>query len=135
MRVLICGSRGWSDSRPIRALVDSLPDGTTVVHGAAPGADSLAGEAVRLRRVASGGDIKEERHPADWARHGRAAGPIRNREMLNSGIDQVYAFRLPGESPGTDHMVRIAREAGIPVTVLGPKAEMGNEKPRRSLRL
>lgn len=91
------------------------------VHGAAPGADTLAGEAVRLRRVILRDDVTEERHPADWAKHGRAAGPIRNREMLASGIDRVYAFRLPGDSPGTDHMVRIAQEAGVPVDVIGPQ--------------
>jgi len=51
--------------------------------------------------------------PADWDRHRRSAGTIRNEQMLREGKpDLVIAF--PG-GRGTAHMVRIAKAAGVPV--------------------
>lgn len=77
-----------------------------VIHGAAPGADSLAKEWADLRGIAENG------YPADWTRFGRKAGPIRNQRMLDQGKpDIVIAF--PG-GRGTADMVRRARTAGIP---------------------
>lgn len=101
--------------------LDALPrDGLVIVHGGARGADRLAGAWAHDRGVT------EEIHPADWAAHGRAAGPIRNAEMLASGVDLVLAFRSPGESRGTDHMVSIARKAGVGVEVHhGPSSAAG----------
>ena len=54
--------------------------------------------------------------PADWKTHGKAAGPIRNKQMLDEGKpDVVVAF--PG-GKGTANMVKLAREAGVPVTIV-----------------
>jgi hypothetical protein len=51
--------------------------------------------------------------PANWKKHGRAAGPMRNQQMLDEGKpDLVIAF--PGGS-GTADMVRRAKAAGVPV--------------------
>jgi hypothetical protein len=57
-----------------------------------------------------------EPHPADWAQHGKAAGMIRNREMVALGADVVLAFPL-GRSPGTRGCIRTAEEAGLTVKV------------------
>jgi hypothetical protein len=52
-------------------------------------------------------------HPADWFSHGKAAGPIRNQEMLAMEAPAlVVAF--PG-GRGTADMVRRARKAGVDV--------------------
>lgn len=110
-RVIICGSRTWTDVEAIRALLKTLPPDTVIIHGAAPGADTIAGHEAH----ALGFEV--EAHPADWERRGRAAGPIRNREMLDSGVDRVYAFRTDGRSPGTDNMVRQAAAARVYVEV------------------
>lgn len=112
MRVLVCGSREWSDHATIEAYIEKLPQDTVVVHGAAPGADTIAA------KVASRIGLKTEPHPALWNIHGRRAGPLRNQEMLDSGVDQVIAFRLFGHSPGTDDMVRRAWAAHVPTTVV-----------------
>jgi hypothetical protein len=112
MRVLVCGSRHWTDPAPIRAALAPLPADTVIVHGAAPGADMLAAALAEARGLAV------EPHPAEWATYGRRAGPLRNEAMLATGIDRVVAFRLPGASPGTDHMVRMARAARIPTEVI-----------------
>jgi hypothetical protein len=113
LRILITGSRYWRDRDAIRdALTQHThnhdPRAVTVVHGAARGADTLAGEeAARL-------GFSVEVHPAKWAKHGRQAGPIRNTEMVNKGADVCLAFIHP-YSRGTLHCMSLARDAGIDV--------------------
>lgn len=55
MRVLVCGSRHWTDPAPIRAVLAALPADTVVVHGAAPGADTLAATLAKARGLDGGG--------------------------------------------------------------------------------
>lgn len=108
-RVLITGSRTWTNATVIRdALRAAWGDGTTVlVHGACPtGADRIA--EVFWRRW--GGHV--ERHPADWTRHGRAAGFRRNAAMVALGADLCLAF-IRDDSPGATHTARLAEHAGI----------------------
>ena len=58
-------------------------------------------------------------YPADWDTHGRGAGPIRNKQMLEEGKpDLVIAF--PG-GKGTANMIGQAKEAGIPVREIEAK--------------
>lgn len=126
MRILVCGGRNYAVPPPNataqeralarrqlvcigQALSDYCSRGVetdTVIHGGASGADNAAG------RMARELNLEVEVHPADWKKHGRAAGPIRNQEMLDSGVDLVLAF--PG-GRGTADMVRRAREAGVEV--------------------
>lgn len=80
---------------------------STIIHGAARGADSLAGKWGKAMK------LPVEPYPADWNLYGRIAGRLRNAEMLVRGKpDLVVAF--PG-GVGTTHMTTIAREAGVPV--------------------
>jgi hypothetical protein len=83
---------------------------TLVISGCAHGADTLGIEWAEAR------GIEVARFPADWNVHGRAAGPIRNQQMLDEGRPNlVVAF--PG-GRGTADMVRKAREAGIELIVI-----------------
>ncbi|CAB1129567.1 conserved protein of unknown function [Candidatus Hydrogenisulfobacillus filiaventi] len=107
--MLICGSRTWTDRALMAAVIARIPPGSPVVHGGARGADRMADALARARGLAV------EVYPADWARYGMAAGPLRDLAMLARGVDVVLAFRAPGPSPGTDHMIRIARAAGVRV--------------------
>lgn len=112
MRVVVCGSRTWTDRKLIRDRLADLPSGTEVITGAARGADTLADNYARehgLNRVI---------FPANWTGDGRAAGPMRNRRMLDMGPDLVIAFRADGESRGTDDMIEECRKRGIPVEVV-----------------
>lgn len=119
MRVLICGSRDWTDAALIRRVVARLPEGAVVIHGAARGADHLAGLAALDR------GLRVEPYPAEWDRYGVAAGPIRNQWMLDDGQpDYVVAFRLPGKSTGTDDMIRRALAADVPVYVISPQGRV-----------
>ena len=105
-RILVCGGRDYEDYAFLRDVMDHYAP-SVVIHGAARGADSLADRWARSRCVAV------ERHPADWKRDGRAAGPIRNVKMLAEGKpDLVIAF--PGGN-GTDHMAKVATVKGVHV--------------------
>jgi len=44
VRVLICGSRDWRDAERLAQVLDSLPSGSVVIHGAGRGAEKLAAE-------------------------------------------------------------------------------------------
>ncbi len=106
---LICGGRDFTDQKQFNgAMIEvvqqyGLPH--RVVHGAARGADTLAGQwATNLK-------IEVFEYPADWKKHGKAAGPIRNGRMLSlHKPDLVIAF--PG-GRGTADMIKQANEAGV----------------------
>lgn len=90
MRLLVCGGRDYDDiatlHRKLQALHDLRPI-SVLIHGAAMGADSMAGSWARHR------GIPEHPYPADWTKHRKAAGPIRNQQMLDEGKpDLVIAF-------------------------------------------
>lgn len=99
---LICA---WS--RNYTEIDNWLPLDITIIAGGAKGADSAAIDFA----VCSFCDFEE--YKADWKKHGRSAGPIRNQRMLDEGKpDLVVAF--PG-GKGTAHMVKIAKAAKIKV--------------------
>jgi len=83
----------------------------TVIEGEATGADTLARETAKLL------DLPFEPYPAQWEKYGRAAGPIRNSQMLLEGKpNAVVAFHTNlAQSKGTANMVNQARKAGLPV--------------------
>lgn len=111
-RALICGSRTWDDPYPIHQVIAALPQDAVVICGGAEGADSRGRGEALIR------DLSIVVYPADWAQHGKAAGPLRNQKMLSEGKPTVvWAFidKPLEESRGTADMVRRAKEAGVPV--------------------
>lgn len=113
IRVLVTGSRYLDNERLVATALLNYTKGIpknqiTVVHGGAPGCDTLAGMA------ASRLGMQVEVHPADWKTHGKAAGPLRNKHMVDLGADICLAFPV-GDSRGTRGCMRLAKEAGIPV--------------------
>mgnify|MGYP001616291833 CR=1 FL=1 len=113
MKILICGDRNWRNRASIkRELLRFDPTTDIVIHGAARGADSIAGDIAMLR------GFPVQSFPAKWDEYGRAAGPIRNKLMLDQKPDLVVAFHPNiSISKGTGNMVKIARAAGVPVEV------------------
>ena len=111
MRVLVCGSRNWNDYVPIFDRVAKLPKDATIIEGGASGADEWASVAARKYK------LKHERFPANWKEYGRSAGPIRNQQMLESGIDLVLAFRK-NNSRGTTDMIDRAAKASVPIEIV-----------------
>lgn len=109
MRVLVCGGRDYSDQRTLFRALDKLMTKrqvVTLIHGAAPGADSLAGQWAEAR------GIEQIACPAEWEKHGKRAGPLRNAHMLTLKPDGLVAF--PG-GRGTADMVMQAINAGLNV--------------------
>lgn len=110
MRVLVCGGRDFKDEGRLFRRLDEAHKVrmiTLIIEGGARGADRMAGKWAILHGV-----------PllvvnADWDKHGKSAGYIRNIEMLNASPDLVIAF--PG-GRGTAHMVKIAKDRGVNVT-------------------
>lgn len=114
MRILICGSRTWADWATIYAMMMRIPKPWayhTIIQGDATGADRIA------KRLAESHGFGLESYPAKWKQYGNAAGPIRNSEMLTRNPDEVWAFRMPGKSTGTDDMCKKARTARVPVVL------------------
>lgn len=105
-RFAVTGGRDYADWAVIKAALEEAPSTAVLVHGAARGADSLAAA------LWESFGRPTEAHPADWDRHGKAAGPLRNQEMVDSGIDLLIAF--PG-GRGTADMRRRAEAAGVRV--------------------
>lgn len=109
-RILITGSRTWTDHARIRAALAAwrsrYPD-AVLVHGAARGADSIAAA------IWTSWGLPVEAHPADWHRHGRAAGLLRNRRMVALGAQVCLAF-IRDHSAGASHAATLADTAGIP---------------------
>lgn len=142
-RVLMTGSRSWTDTQTALdalnaslALLGAAPAESTLVHGAAQGADLL------LAGVATSIAMATEAHPAQWGVHTAAcpewdrgnrtcklAGHRRNAEMIARGADLCLAFPThgyhlaPGQSRantsrGTWDCATKARDAGLRTLVV-----------------
>lgn len=119
MRILVTGSRHWDNPERMRAMLKRIdatfPDEEfTLVHGNTLGADKEA------EAIAKELGWEVEPHPADWKTYGRAAGPVRNAEMVALGADFCIGFPTPF-SIGTYDCMEKARKAGIKVIDLGEK--------------
>jgi hypothetical protein len=110
--VAIVGSRNFSDLELVRKFVEDLDDGTIIVTGGARGVDQAA-EATALEYGLTVQVIKP-----DWERHGKAAGPIRNEQIVKVS-EEVVAF-WDGKSRGTKYTIDKARKAGKCVTLFYP---------------
>jgi hypothetical protein len=112
MRVHVTCGRDSGDRELLFEALDRLHAAhcfTLLIHGDASGADRLAGE------WATTGGMPVEAHPADWKKHGRAAGPTRNQKMLDEKPELVVAF---AGGKGTADMVKRARKVEIEVFVV-----------------
>ena len=123
-RLLITGSRAhqWTpyDSHAlliaVREILEKTHELPVLVHGGATGADT---EAARMGQQLL--NLPTEVHRADWTKYGRAAGPIRNKAMVNLGADLCLAFpdHPKGQgSRGTWGCIDLAHQSGIPVYVV-----------------
>lgn len=115
MRILITGSRNWDQPEVIKGaltigqgLLQFGATRPTLVHGGAPGADTIAAH------IAARHGWAIEEHPANWAKYGKQAGYLRNQEMVDLGADICLAF-IKDHSRGATMCADLADAAGIPV--------------------
>lgn len=124
MKVLVCGSTSWRWAGEVESRLSALADAAgegggrlEVVTAGAGGADRLAEDAARRLGV----DRVVFR--SGWDEAGRRSAHDHVPRMIAERPDLVLAFRDAGESPGTDRIVALAREAGIPVTEVAPPGD------------
>jgi len=116
MKLVVCGGRDYNEAEYMFGYLDAvvehvLPKVTMVLLGACPtGADQHAMRWAKYR------NLGYKFFPADWDKHGRAAGPIRNRQMAEEG-DYLVAF--PG-GRGTQSMIGLARSHDLVVIEVTP---------------
>jgi predicted polyphosphate/ATP-dependent NAD kinase len=137
-RVLVTGGRDYQDRATVYRVLDELHASRgieCVIEGGATGADEAA-----ALWAENTDQIHHVQVPANWKLHGKAAGPIRNAEMLRHNPSLVIAF--PG-GKGTADMVAKARRAKVEVWTVavparsavpqesGLEAEASRLAPRR----
>lgn len=123
MKILVCGGRTFSNVALIWRTLDDLQRGLPepgirlVIDGAS---DDVTGPYIGAdfwgHWWAVANDIETVRVHADWDKHGRSAGPIRNRVMIERhrpGL--VVAF--PG-GRGTRNMMEEATFCGVEVRMI-----------------
>lgn len=111
-KIIISGDREWTGpelEHRLRTLFSILPKDYEIIHGACKGVDLTA------EKIAQECGFKTKAFPADWNKYGRAAGPIRNSQMLKENPITVYLFHQHFErSKGTRSMYELAKKARIP---------------------
>lgn len=114
--VVVTGGRDYDDRPMVNLCLDRLRENgmSGVVHGGCPtGADSMAHDWVQERKQ----EISYAVFPANWEKHGKMAGPIRNQciidEWKKGNIHKkVILLAFPG-GRGTADMRRRAEAAGM----------------------
>jgi len=116
--LIVFGTRSFADESLLYAKLDRFTvelGKLAVVTGDATGADALA------RKWALDRKHTLVIHYADWDKHGKAAGPIRNGEMVASvaGVPHKFAVGVwDGKSRGTADMIARVRAANIPLKLV-----------------
>lgn len=110
-KLAIIGSRNFSDWPFILEKFSELvnQDGfpSHIVSSGASGADAMA---ERLAKLYSTPTII---HYAQWDKHGKSAGPMRNA-LIEADADMVLAFPV-GASIGTNQCLSLFRKSGKPI--------------------
>lgn len=129
--MLVFGSREWLWDGVLYRILSKLPKDTILVHGAAKGADRIAG------RIGTELGFEVRPYPvsdAEWKQHGPVAGHLRNARMLASehpdkdgvGIDKAFGFATgpvtdnPKRNKGTFDMSKRLWAASIRFEILFP---------------
>lgn len=113
IKVIIAGTRDFSDYSLVKDKLDLLKSSVgqfEVVSGGARGADSLG------ERYANENDLSLKIFPAEWDKYGKSAGYRRNEQMAQYA-DACIVF-WDGESKGTEHMINLAREYGLKLSIV-----------------
>lgn len=103
MRIIVTGGRDYKDQKKLEEVLDLLYP-SFVIEGGAAGADELA------RTWCLKNKVEGKTYRADWNKHGRSAGPIRNRQMIEENPDAIV-IAFPG-GKGTQSCIEIAKSFG-----------------------
>lgn len=128
VRVIIAGGRDFTDYHKLKTYMNCLlqlldKSQVEIISGGAKGADSLG------ERYAREFGYKLKRFPANWNKYGKAAGPIRNKEMALYAAEAkgVLVAFWDGSSRGTYDMITRAEEYGLEVYIPKYSRRKSNE--------
>jgi predicted Rossmann fold nucleotide-binding protein DprA/Smf involved in DNA uptake len=114
MKLIIAGSRSLEDYSWMEAKLNKILSDTSepvvVISGGAKGADRLG------ERYAEERGFEVVVMPAEWEKHGKKAGYLRNKQMAEQCTHAVIFW--DGESPGSRHMISICENLNIPHRVI-----------------
>ncbi len=111
MRVLICGSRYFRDAKRIFHYLSTVPKDTIIIEGEARGADTIVWVCCEIL------GLEYIQFPADWSAYHKAAGVLRNQQMLEEGNPDLGLFYHADldKSRGTIDMITRAANAKVAV--------------------
>lgn len=112
MKVAVIGSRTFNDYEEVKRTLSSIKI-TEIISGGATGADTLG------ERYAKENNIPTKIFLPDWAKHGKAAGFLRNTDIVNAA-EMVVAF-WDGESRGTKDSIEKAIQTNKRVLIITNK--------------
>ena|SRR6266446_559678 len=120
MRILVFGSRDFDDDDIVFKTLEALlgwsteDRGMIIIEGGATGADRLGA------LVATFYNTDHETYKADWDKYGYAAGMVRNKQMLDSGLDLAYGFinKPLEQSKGSYGMAEMLRKAKVKTYII-----------------
>lgn len=114
VRFVICGGRSYTDAAKMYAVLQPICDEfpkARFAQGGAFGADLLARQWLRKRGYPC------RTFYADWRAHGKKAGPMRNRQMLE-GFQPDVVIAFPGGKGTRDCITQAKSYLGILVVVV-----------------
>ena len=111
MKTAVIGTRTFENYQQLCETLGNLANTPTeIISGGATGADALA------ERYAKENNLPLTIHLANWKEYGKAAGPIRNKTIIEE-CEQLVAF-WDGQSKGTNHTIKTAKAKGKPTKVV-----------------
>ena len=117
IKVIIAGTRDFDNYELLKLKMDNILAGKVrnneeiiIISGTARGADKLG------ERYAREKGYKIERYPANWDKHGKRAGYIRNEQMAKVA-DACVCF-WDEQSKGTKHMIDLAKQYKLALRVI-----------------
>ncbi len=110
MKTIIAGSRDITDYDVVaKAIKQSGFKITEIVSGGARGVDKLGEKYARLHNYPC------SFFPAQWDKYSKSAGYKRNAEMAEYADALIAVW--DGTSPGTSHVIKLAKKLGLKVFV------------------
>jgi hypothetical protein len=103
MKIAIVGTRNGAPASLFSEILSKYPDITEIVSGGAKGVDSQAAE------FAKANNFKLTVFPAEWGKYGKAAGIIRNQQIIDYA-DKVIAFPSRGSKGTLDSINRAKKQ-------------------------
>lgn len=130
MRLIIAGTRTFDDydflkKKLDKILANEVKECIEFISGGANGADALG------ERYAKEHGVIPTTFEADWTQHGKAAGPIRNQQMVLHSSHAIFFW--DERSKGTASCIKLAQDAGLKVRIIYYNRPEPVEKPKREL--